>query len=129
MGPDFSMVDSLEKAEQLCAQGQLEPLLLMPAIFGGQEAAGNLVYVPVGLAQAKADIDNNMISPLVQEGKVRAYAAVPEYEGVSFVPVAIQISAWDPDSPDTGSISGTLAVWGSALERATAAAANGAMPQ
>ncbi|WP_207548724.1 hypothetical protein [Mycolicibacterium peregrinum] len=117
MSPDFSMVDSAQKAEELYAQGQLERMLLLPAEFGGVDIEQNVVYVPVGFTAAKAEIDNNVISPLIQEGKVQAYSAVPEYEGASFVPIAIQISAWHPDSPETSTVAGTLAAWGSAVER------------
>lgn len=116
MGPDFSTVDSAEKAEQLCAQGQLERMPLMPAEFGGQDHVQNMVYCPLGLAAAKADVDLNIIGPLVQGGKVQAYSAVPIYEGDSFVPVAVEISAWHPESPDTGAFNARLAMWGSALQ-------------
>ncbi|MFV8262988.1 hypothetical protein ACNQR9_06935 [Mycolicibacterium peregrinum] len=74
VGPDFSMVDSLEKAEELYAQGQLERMLLFPTEFGGQDFPQNVVYVPVGFTAAKAEIDNNVISPLIRDGKVQAYS-------------------------------------------------------
>lgn len=111
------MVDSLEKAEELYAQGQLERMLLFPTEFGGQDFPQNVVYVPVGFTAAKAEIDNNVISPLIRDGKVQAYSAVPEYEGTSFIPIVIEIAAWHPESPDASRIAGTLAAWGSALER------------
>ncbi|OCB52012.1 hypothetical protein A5722_30000 [Mycobacterium vulneris] len=116
MGPDFSMVDSAEKAEQLCAQGQLERVLLTPAEFGGPDHVRNVVYCPVGSAAAKADVDLNIVASLFREGKVQMYSAVPIYEGVSFVPVAVDISAWHPESPDTGAFNARVAMWGSALQ-------------
>jgi hypothetical protein len=115
MGPDFSMVDSAEKAEQLCAQGQLERMFLMPAEFGGQDHIQNVVYCPIGSAAAKADVDFNIIAALIRDGKVQAYSAVPIYEGDSFVPVAVEISAWHPETPDTGAFNARVAMWGSAL--------------
>lgn len=116
MGPDFSMVDSAEKAEQLCAQGQLERVYLTPAEFGGPDHVQNVVYCPVSSAAAKEDVDLNIVASLIREGKVQMYSAVPIYEGNSFVPIAVDISAWHPESPDTGAFNARVAMWGSALQ-------------
>ena len=72
----------------------------------------NFVYVPVGLAEVKRSIDENIIAPLVSEGTVTRYAATPEYSGDSFIPIAITVTASDP-----GSFTTTIAVWGEALTR------------
>jgi hypothetical protein len=112
-GPDFSHVTSQAQAEELARAGQLERLLLLPTIFGGQpDVPQNVVYVPVGLAAVKQGIDENLVAPLAREGTVTRYVATPEYAGASFIPIAITITASDP-----GSFTTTIAVWGEALHR------------
>lgn len=111
-GPDFSGIDSPAKAEELFRRGDLEKLLLMPLEFGGQDIPVNTLYVPVGVADIKAGIDNNVIGPLAAEGKITKYKATPEYKGKSFVPIAIKIVASDP-----GEFSTTINIWGEALSR------------
>jgi hypothetical protein len=111
-GPEFYAVDSREKAEGLCRTGTLQRVLLLPKSFGGQDIAQNVVFVPTWLASVKSDIDERVIAPLVAEGKVTHYQATPEYQGRSFVPIAIHITASDP-----GEFSNTIKVWGSALSR------------
>src|SRR5690606_1111718 len=107
IGPDFSHVTSQAQAEELARAGQLEKLLLLPAVFGGQpDIPQNVVYVPVGLAEVKRNIDENIVAPLAREGTVTRYAATPEYAGDSFIPVAITVTASDP-----GSFTTTIAVW------------------
>jgi hypothetical protein len=112
MGPDFSHVDSLATAKQLAADGALEPLLLLPAQFGGSPVPENVVYVPAWFARQKDEFDSNIVGPLIADGKVSRYRAVPEYQGSSFVPISIKIDAWDP-----GKISADLILWGDALLR------------
>ena len=111
-GPDFSTVDSREKAEQLAAQGRLEKLFLLPPEFGGLDVAENVVYVPAGTADIKRGIDANGIAPLVAEGQITRYATEPEYAGDSFVPIALTIVASEP-----GSFTTTINLWGEALDR------------
>jgi hypothetical protein len=112
-GPDFGDVTSLEKAEELARAGTLERLLLLPAIFGGRDdVRENIVYVPVGLADVKRGIDDNIIAPLARDGKITRYVAEPTYEGDSFIPTAITIVASEP-----GSFTATIAVWGEPLRR------------
>jgi hypothetical protein len=106
-GPDFSGVDSREKAETLCRSGVLTKLLLLPQRFGGQDLAQNVVYVPGWAADLKSSTDDGVIAALVADGKITRYAATPEYEGRSFVPIAIHITASEP-----GSFSQTIAIWG-----------------
>ena len=114
MGPDFSLIDSEQKAQQLCAQGSLVRMLLLPAAFSGSDIPENVVYVPAWLASAKEGIDLNIVRPLILDGTVEQYSATPEYDGESFVPVAVRISAWHPNYPD-GGFSSTLGVWGIGL--------------
>ncbi|KAA0135844.1 hypothetical protein FYZ48_17085 [Gimesia chilikensis] len=111
-GPDFSHVDSLEKALALVEAGELEVLYLMPPEFGGPEDPRNIVYVPVGIAEIKYSTDMNIIAPLVESGNVQHYAAVPEYRGRSFIPMAIKIEATDP-----GRFESEINIWGEALDR------------
>lgn len=111
-GPDYRRITSQRKAEKLCKQGELQKLLLFPEAFGGEDVPPNVVYVPPFAAELKTRIDQDVILPLVQEGRVRHYEARPEYEGDSFVPVAIHLSAIEP-----GEFNHTLAIWGKALEQ------------
>ena len=111
-GPDFSEIDSQAKAEELFRRGDVEKLFLMPLEFGGEDNPLNTLYVPVGVAAIKAGIDNNVIGPLAAEGKITQYTATPEYQGKSFIPIAIKIVASDP-----GEFSTTINIWGEALTR------------
>src|SRR5262245_28652488 len=111
-GPDVSDIDSQKKAEELFRRGDLEKLFLMPLEFGGADIPQNRLYVPVGMAAIKSGIDNNVIAPLVSAGKVTQYTATPEYQGESFIPIAIKIVASDP-----GEFSATINIWGEALGR------------
>jgi hypothetical protein len=111
-GPDFSAIDSQEKAEELFRRGGLEQLFLIPLEFGGADNALNTLYVPVGLAEVKARIDTNIIGPLANDGSITKYTATPEYQGNSFIPIAIKIVASDP-----GEFVTTINIWGDALTR------------
>ena len=68
-------------------------------------------YIPAFAAEMKARIDLNIIKPLVASGKVSRYQAIPEYEGRSFVPVSISISATHPES-----FTSRVAIWGKGLK-------------
>jgi hypothetical protein len=109
-GPDFSHVDSREKAEQLVSRGELARLHLLPPEFGGTDDPRNLVYVPPFVVELKQQTDANVIAPLVREGRVRSYAATPQYEGSSFVPASVEIRASDP-----GDFATALRIWGPRL--------------
>jgi hypothetical protein len=109
-GPDFSHLDSQVKVEAAFQRGDLEKLFLLPLEFGGQDGSENVLYVPIGVADVKHGIDVNVIGPLVNEGKITQYKAEPEYQGDSFVPCALKITAWDPADFST-----TINIWGDAL--------------
>jgi hypothetical protein len=111
-GPDFSDTDSKVKVEARLQRRELEKLLLLPAEFGGTDDSRNVVYVPLGFAAIKAGIDTNIIKPLVAQRKITQYQATPEYQGRSFVPIAIKIVASNP-----GSFTTTINIWGKALAR------------
>jgi hypothetical protein len=110
-GPDFSDVTQAV-AEQMFRAGRLEKLFLLPPEFGGADIPENFVYVPIGLAAAKQDIDMNLVAPMVQQGTVKEYSATPEYSGKSFVPVAVHVRASNP-----GSFQAVVNIWGDALTR------------
>jgi hypothetical protein len=110
VGPDFSMIDSKAKAEALLQRGELERLFLVPSTFGGRDVPENVLLVPVGIVAIKAGIDADVIAPLVSAGKVSRYRAIPEYQGDSFIPAAIVITASDPEHFET-----TINVWGDRL--------------
>lgn len=84
----------------------------MPLQFGGEDTPENVVYVPIGVAGIKAGIDNNVVGPLLAQGTVSKYKVTPEYQGNSFIPIAITIVAWDPKEFST-----TFNIWGEALSR------------
>jgi hypothetical protein len=111
-GPDFTAIDSKAKADRLLEIGELEKLFLLPAEFGGTDDPRNVVYVPRGFVAIKRGIDLNIIRPFVDSGKITAYQATPEYQGESFVPIAIKIVASNPDSFTTD-----INIWGKALAR------------
>ena len=113
-GPDFSDVDSQEKAEARVQSGELAKLLLLSVEFGGTEDPRNIVYVPRAFITIKNDIDRNIIKPLVEAGKVSEYQATPEYEGKSFVPIAIKIVARNPET-----YVNYINIWGKALAGAS----------
>jgi len=110
-GPDYSHVDSREKAERLVQSGELVPLYLLPPEFGGDNAPPNTVYVPPFVVEIKEGIDTNTIMPLVREGKVTRYTAKPQYQGRSSVPNAIEIRATEP-----ANFEAVVRIWGEALK-------------
>ena len=116
-GPDYSAIDSKEKAEALFRKGELQKLLLLPSEFGGEDIPPNVVFVPAFVVELKSSTDQNVIMPLAQEGKITRYSANPEYEGKSFVPAAINIVASEPES-----FTYKLAIWGKALSESQAKA-------
>jgi hypothetical protein len=106
--PDFSDVDSMDKAQALYRGGKLERLFLFPLEFGGQEVPQNILYVPLGIAAVKQEVDG-MIADLVKQGVVASYVAQPEYKGDSCVPSKIKITASHPEKP--GGVNPTIDIW------------------
>ncbi|MDP3855986.1 hypothetical protein [Phenylobacterium sp.] len=111
-GPDYSHVDTREKAERLVERGKLVALLLLPEQFGGDWRAENIVFVPPFAADLKTRVDENIIIPLAIEGKVTRYRAEPEHAGRSMVPIAVKLVASDP-----ADFTYNMAIWGDALGR------------
>jgi hypothetical protein len=112
VGPDFSAIDTREKAEEMFHRGKLEKLFLMPLEFGGQDNNLNYLFVPLGVASIKARMDINVIAPLIEAGKITKYTATPEYQGKSHIPISIKITASEP-----GDFTTTISIWGDALGR------------
>ena len=105
-GPDFSGIDSREKAEAAAKQGHLVPVLLMPKEFGGVPDGLNVVFVPAWAAEQKQRIDQGTILPLAQEGKITKYSATPAYKGKSFIPSSITVHAHEP-----ANFTATVEIW------------------
>ena len=107
--PDFSTIDSKEKAEELFKQGVLEKCFLIPLNFGGTETPKNTVYVPVGIANVKQGVDDNEIRPLIAAGKAKRYTTKFTYHNDrTVIPTTITIAVSDPSEE----ISKTIHVWG-----------------
>ena len=94
---DYSAVDSREKAWRLVEQGEIVAILMLPAMFGGDERDENIVFVPETVAARKDQIDDEIILPLVQAGKVVNYSVTPAYAGKAMVPVSLTITATSPE--------------------------------
>jgi hypothetical protein len=105
---DYSTVDSEEKAKALYREGKLELLYLFPLEFGGKEIPQNTLYVPLGIAAIKQQIDG-MVRDLIMAEAVTEYRAVPEYKGDSFIPSKIKITASHPKKP--GGANPTIDIW------------------
>ena len=91
-GPNFSHLDSYEKAQAAASSGQLVTVFLFPIEYGGPQERQNVVFVPAFVAELKARYDE-MVGDLLKKGKVNRYSAKPEYKGKSVVPSAITITA------------------------------------
>ena len=106
--PDFSEVDSLDKARKLEANGELVKILLFPAEFGGEEIPQNIVYVPQGAADAKALITGTLVR-FFREGLIDHLVVEPEYKGGSVVPIRIVMKA--SHRTKEGKFNPTVEVW------------------
>jgi|SRR5215472_11459742 len=104
---DYSVVDSQEKAETR-GEGKLEVLYLFPLEFGGKEIPQNTLYVPIGIAAIKQQIDG-MIADLVKARAIREYRAIQEYKGDSFIPSKIKITTSHPEKP--GGLNPVINIW------------------
>jgi hypothetical protein len=104
-GPDFSEIDSQEKAAALHKKGELVALYLFPPMFGGDEGPLNQVFVPEFVVMLKDRFDN-VVADLLEQGKVTGYSASPEYKGKSFIPSALILEA-----KGTGSITERIEIW------------------
>lgn len=108
-GPDYGSVD-FASAEEMVRKGTLRKILLLPKRFGGQDVPRNVVFVPPFAADAKDHIDIDVIPPLIAQGKVEQYEAIPKYQGKSVVPSAIVILATRPTT-----FRAVVKIWGEGL--------------
>ena len=104
-GPDFSAIDSAEKAQAAYHRGELAMLYLFPLDLGGQENEMNRVYVPQAVVMLKDRFDN-LVGDLLDQGLVTGYSANPEYKGNSFIPSAIVMEA-----KGKGGITERIEIW------------------
>ena len=96
---DYSAVSTRDKAWDLVEQGTLVALPMLPALFGGDENDDrNIVFVPPAVADRKERIDDEVVLPLVEAGKVVEYAVTPQNDARSFVPLALDITISSPET-------------------------------
>jgi hypothetical protein len=113
-GPDFSAIDSLAEAREAARRGELETLFVLPLAFGGADIPENTLYVPPWVCGMKAGFEDNVVRPMVEQGMSVQYSGIPEYQGESFIPIAITLVV----SPDRGGqVNYTINIWGEALAR------------
>lgn len=89
-GPDFSHIDSREKAIKSYTDNELVKIHLMPLGFGGADIPQNVLYVPEFASSFKARLDA-MVAGWLTDGKKLSYSAVPDYKGKSFIPSKLVI--------------------------------------
>ncbi len=106
--PDFSDIDSIEKAVAMSNKNQLEPLHLMPLRFGGKETAANIVYVPIGVSDVKDSIDN-IVEDLLINKRVSGYKCDIKYKGKSVIPSVIKIITTAHDGTEV--FAPTIDIW------------------
>lgn len=92
-GPDFSDIDSIEKAVALYEKGVLSKIYLMPLEFGGEDIPANTLYVPEFVQEFKKGFDR-MVERLLEEGKRISLDANPEYKGKSFIPSKLTLEVF-----------------------------------
>jgi hypothetical protein len=105
---DYSHVTSREAAEALVAKGELFTVLLFPQEFGGEEIQENIVYVPPGIPELKAQNTDTLIR-FFKDGLIDNLTVTPEYKGDSLVPSRIVIKA--THGSKGGSFEPTIEVW------------------
>lgn len=86
--PDFSYIDSMNKAREEYEKGNLERIYLIAPKFGGSENEDNTVYVPLGIKQVKEGYDNT-IAHLIKIGYKMSYNCKLEYKNGSVIPSKI----------------------------------------
>ena len=93
---DFGHFDTREKCEAAVRRRELTCLHLIPEELAGDRDMGDMVFVPIWVAEQKRRIDTSTVLPLIRAGKLSRYAAKPIYRGRSFIPAEIAIHAHDP---------------------------------
>ncbi|MEM8859539.1 MAG: hypothetical protein AAGD96_14515 [Chloroflexota bacterium] len=108
--PDFSDIDTKEKAQALVKEGELEEMLVFPAVFGGQPVPHNIIYVPVGVVHMQAEL-NNTIVRFMREGHLNQMSVKPQYKNKSVVPSKIVMEAYHSDPDKTNTFTPTIDIW------------------
>ena len=106
--PDFSHIDSKEKAEALFKKGELEKILLFPSEFGGEDIPPNTLYVPAGISVAKDSVTRSLVQ-MVEDGSIDNLKVDVDYKGKSFIPSKIIMKA--SHSTKSGQFNPTIEVW------------------
>jgi len=106
--PDFSHVNSREKAIALVEKGELFQIYLFPIELGGKEIPPNAVYVPVGIPEIQSTIIGTLIR-FADEGLIDNLNVEPEYKGDSFVPSKIKMHTYH--SGKAGEFNPTIEIW------------------
>ena len=89
---DWSAVTSTDAALALAEQGELFKILLLPEAFGGEDVAQNVVYVPRGIPEIKAQL-TRALSRAVDADEIDQLNVQAEYKGDSAVPSRLHIKA------------------------------------
>ncbi len=106
--PDYSAIDSREKALELVQKGELVETHLFPAELGGQDVPQNKVFVPVGVPEIQTQITGTIVR-FAQDGLIDNMQVDPEYKGESFVPSKIKIST--SHSGKDGKFNPVIEIW------------------
>jgi hypothetical protein len=105
---DYSSITSVQEALRLVDEGELVPVLLFPAEFGGPAFPENTVYVPADVSELKNQT-TQVLARLVQRGHAVDLDVTPEYHGRSVVPSRIRLRAGH--SGDAVAFHTTLEIW------------------
>ncbi|MBN3495447.1 hypothetical protein [Vibrio neptunius] len=88
--PDFSEVDTREKALELVQQGELFEVLLLPTELGGKNEPRNIVFVPEDISAAHEQNTQNVLS-LIKDKLINRLEVQPVYKKNSFVPSQVKM--------------------------------------
>ncbi|NVJ51511.1 MAG: suppressor of fused domain protein [Gammaproteobacteria bacterium] len=91
-GVDLANVNSREAAVDLYEQGLLRKAHLFPTDFGGEDVEANTIYLPKSAFIEKYQFEQKVLQ-YAQQGLINNYTAQPIYQGDSFVPAKLQLSA------------------------------------
>ncbi|UAK24402.1 hypothetical protein [Sphingomonas nostoxanthinifaciens] len=108
VAPDFSAVHTVAAAKALVAKGELVPILVFPAEFGGPNNAANRAYVTPAAAEIRGALIGT-ISRMIAEGSLDQMSVNLEFKGDSRVPARIHMKAWH--STKKGVFAPTIEVW------------------
>lgn len=107
---DWASVTTAEHQQFFIDEGMLEPLLLLPATYGGTELPMNVVYVPRGLVALREQTVLSMVDRMISDGTANTYTTDVEYRGDSLVPSALHIHVTHSGG-EGGGFHPTLTIW------------------